>query len=167
MLYDDSRVNEVLREVYNGTDVRRRPIAGFVSGYHQLPYILIAPDSDNSSHAIQVSGRINVSPRFVVTPNQLAEAFGEVFDPSTFADNLHARMFSFAVQKRRNVKIESLDFEVSNVEQTAADLLARTEDTLAGREDTRTGLISSPRFDYYPVSLDRFLSEIVDREFRV
>ena len=34
--------NEILQEVFSKTSILRKPITGIISGYHQLPYILIA-----------------------------------------------------------------------------------------------------------------------------
>lgn len=167
MLYNDPRVNEVIREVYRATDVVRKPISGIVSGYHELPYILVAPDNETRESTVQITGRINVSPRFILTPDQLAEAFGDVFDPSTFDRELHARLFSFAVRKGRNVKVASEKLEIATFAEAPKAHLEMIEDTLLRAEDLRTALIFGPRFDYYPVSIDRFVNEVVDREFSV
>ncbi len=167
MLYNDPHVNEIIREVYSRTDVVRKPISGIVSGYHVLPYLLVSPDTEDESHTVQVSGRINVSPRIVVSPTQLGEAFGEVFDPSTFDGELHARLFSFAVSRKRNLRLESEQFEVCSYEEGSQERLRTLEDSLAREENTRTALIFGPRFDYYPVSIDRFVNEVLEREFRV
>ena len=167
MMYDDPRVNATIREGYEATNVLRKPLSGIVSGYHELPYILIAPDTGDTSHSVQVNGRINVSPRFVISADHLKEAFGDVFDPSTFDRQLHARVFSFACNRNKNIKVESQHFEVRHLEDNAEDRVSRVEDDLAREENVRTALIFGPRFDYYPVSLDRFVNEIVEREFRV
>jgi hypothetical protein len=167
MQYDDPHVNEVVREVYNLTNVVRKPISGIVSGYHVLPYLLVAPDTKNTAHALQVTGRINVSPRLVISPTQLNEAFGDVFDPSTFDGDLHARLFSFAVGRRRNMRVNSEHFEIRSFEEGSQERLQRLEDELAREENTRTALIYGPRFDYYPVSVDRFVNEVLEREFRL
>jgi hypothetical protein len=39
-------------------------------------------------------------------------------------------------------------------------------DELAMREIINTGVIMAPNVRFYPVSLDRFITEILDQEFR-
>ena len=110
---------------------------------------------------------IAVSPRFVITPSQLAETFGDVFDAATFDRDIQGRIFSFAVSRRKNVKVESEKFEIRNFEEKPQAHLDRVHDELLRQENVHTGLIFGPRFDYYPVSIDRFVNEVLDREFRV
>jgi hypothetical protein len=158
--------NEDLKEIYSKTDILRRPISGFVSGYHQLPYILIAPNDENPSHTVEINGKINVSPKFIISPQALQETFGDVFDPETFKNDIQGRVFSFAYSNNRRLKVESEYFKLQNFEEKPEEHLNRVNDTLMAQENTRTGLIFGPKFQYYPVSLDRFISEIVDREFK-
>ena len=145
----------------------RKPITGIVSGYHQLPYILIAPDENNDSHAIEINGKINVSPKFIISPGMIRESFGDVFDPETFDKDLQGRFFSFAYSNKKNIKIESEFFKIRNIEEKAEEYIKRVLDQLLGQENINTGLIFGPQFKYYPVSLDRFINEIVEREFNV
>jgi hypothetical protein len=159
--------NQFLKDIFNKTDIVRKPISGIVSGYHELPYILIAPDEANESASVEINGKINVSPKFIITPNMLGETFGDVFDPETFDKELQGRMFSFTYTNKKNVKIESEYFNVQNFDEKPEEHLNRINDQLGSQENIRTGLIFGPKFKYYPVSLDRFINEIVDREFRV
>lgn len=156
-----------IKDVFHRTNVVRKPISGIVSDYHELPYILVSPDDKDPRHSIKVNGTIKVSPRFVITPDMLGEAFGEVFDPSTFDKEIEARLFSFAYSRRKNVKLENTDFGVATIEEPAREHVDRIHDDLLRQENMRTGLIFGPVFKYYPVSLDRFISEILDREFRL
>jgi hypothetical protein len=159
--------NQFLKEIFNRTDIVRKPISGIVSGYHELPYILVAPDEGNESASVEINGKINVSPKFIITANMLGETFGDVFDPETFDKELQGRMFSFTYTNKKNVKIESEYFNVQNFNEKPEEHLNRLNDQLGSQENIRTGLIFGPKFKYYPVSLDRFINEIVDREFRV
>ncbi len=159
--------NEFLREIFFKTNIVRKPISGIVSGYHELPYILVAPDEANESASIEINGKINVSPKFVITPNMIGETFGDVFDPETFDRELQGRLFSFAYASKKNVKIENEYFNVKNYEEKPEERLSRLNDQLGSQENIRTGLIFGPKFKYYPVSIDRFINEIVEREFRV
>jgi hypothetical protein len=159
--------NEHLREIFFKTNIVRKPISGIVSGYHELPYILIAPDETNESASIEINGKINVSPKFVITPNMLGDTFSDVFDPETFDKELQGRMFSFAIAHKKSVKIESEYFNIKSCEEKPQEHLDRVNDQLGVQENIRTGLIFGPMFKYYPVSIDRFINEIVEREFRV
>ena len=165
MTYSDQQ--EFLREVYATTKILRRPISGIISGYHELPYILVAPNDENREHTIEINGTINVSPKFVISPGMLQETFGDVFDAETFDKNIEGRLFSFAYAGKKNLRIENTGFRMVHRENSPEEYLSRAEDELMQQENTRTGLIFCPHFTYYPVSVDRFIAEIVDREMRV
>ena len=161
------RKNEFFKEIFHRTAILRKPITGIVSGYHELPYILVAPDDDNDSRSIEINGKINVSPKFIISPAMLRETFGDVFDPSTFDADLQGRFFSFTYGGKKNVKVENEYFHVKNIEEKPEEYSKRVLDQLLMQENITTGLIFGPRFKYYPVSLDRFINEIVEREFNV
>lgn len=154
-----------LKEVFEGTRVVRRPVTGFVTGYHELPYRLVGP-SDGAS--VQISGTIMVSQRIVLTMRQIAEQFGQVFDGDEgFMDQeLVGRSFQFAVARDSNKSIRHEHLKIERRQERFEELLEGVEDELARAEDTRTGLISCPQPRFYPVSVDRFIREILDREFR-
>jgi len=167
MLTNDYRTNPVMREVYEGTDIVRKPLCGIVSGYHDLPYIMVASCREDAGRTAEITGQICVSPKFVISMGSLSDTFGDVFDPDTFDADIEGRIFSFAYKNDRSVKVESRKFNLQYHDEPPRDHLDRVSDTLMMREDTRTGLIFSPDFRYYPVSIDKFISEIVEREFRV
>jgi hypothetical protein len=162
-----NNLNDELQEVYYKTNILRKPINGIVSGYHDLPYVLIAPNEENSSHSIEINGKINVSPKFVISPGMLGETFGDVFDPETFDKQIEGRLFSFGYAGKKNLKIQNESFNITNYEENPEDHCNRISDQLMQQENTKTALIFSPKFQFYPVSIDRFISEILDREFRV
>ncbi|MDR0331159.1 MAG: hypothetical protein LBH93_05575 [Chitinispirillales bacterium] len=164
---NDYRSDPAMREVYEGTDILRKPICGIVSGYHDLPYIMVAPSVEDGKRTAEVTGRICVSPKFVISAETLNDTFGDVFDPETFDRDIEGRLFSFFCANSRNVKVESKYFTIQHFDEPPRDYLERMADTLMSREDTRTGLIFNPNLRYYPVSIDKFIAEIVDREFRV
>jgi hypothetical protein len=157
--------NQKFKEVFFKTRVIKKPITGIISDYHQLPYILVAPDEKDPTHTVEVNGNIHVSPRFVLSAESLGETFGEVFDPGTFDKDIEARMFSFVYAKKRTIKLENKDFKISNFEERPEEHINRVLDTLMQQENIRTGLIFGPRFSYYPISIDKFIREILDREF--
>lgn len=153
-----------LKEVFDGTRVVRRPVTGFVTGYHELPYRLVGPSEGAS---VQISGTIMVSQRLVLTMRQIAEQFGQVFegDDGFMDQELVGRSFQFAVARDPNKSIRHDHLKIDRRPESFEELLEGVEDELARAEDTRTGLISCPQPRYYPVSVDRFIREILDREF--
>jgi len=58
---DDWQDLEFLRHVFDETQVVRKPLTGIITGYHVLPYILVAPEHDHPARAVEVRGRIRVS----------------------------------------------------------------------------------------------------------
>ncbi len=166
-LFNNYNQDPRLQKIFHTTKIVRKPISGIVSGYHELPYILVAPDEANPSNSIEINGKVNVSPKFIISTTSLNETFGEVFDPETFDQDIEGRFFSFAVQNKKNLKIENEYFNVKNFEEKADDHLERVHDFLQMQENIKTGLIYGPHFKFYPISLDRFINEIIDREFRV
>jgi len=164
---NDNNLNDEMQDVYHKTSILRKPLSGIVSGYHDLPYILVAPDDENASHTIEINGKINVSPKFILTPGMLNDSFGEVFDPETFDKQIEGRLFSFGYGGRKNLKVKNESFQMNHYEESPEDHCNRVLDQLLQQENTRTALIFSPRFQFYPVSMDRFISEILEREFRV
>lgn len=161
------RNNDLFKEVFHKTKILRKPITGIVSGYHELPYILIAPNADNTEHTIEITGKINVSPKFVITPGMLGEAFDSIFDPETFDEGLQGRMFSFAHGNSKNMKVENEYFKLQTIEEHPDNYVQTILDQLMARENIKTGLIASPHFRYYPISIDKFITEILHREFNV
>jgi len=77
---------------------------------------------------------------------------------------LVARVFSFRYASR--VAVESEDLKIRRQERDAHGHLDRVLEELAQREIIDTGVIVSPDARFYPVSLDRFIREILDQEFR-
>jgi hypothetical protein len=164
---NDHLLNNELQDLYNTTKIIRRPLSGIVSGYHDLPYILISPHDENASHSIEINGKISVSPKFIISPGMINESFGDIFDPETFDKQIEGRLFSFGYANKRNLKIQNESFRIDNFEEGPEDHCNRVNDQLMQEENTKSGLIFCPKFQFYPVSIDRFISEILDREFRV
>jgi hypothetical protein len=143
----------------------RRPITGIVVGYHVLPYILVGPDIEMERGAVEIRGKIRVSPRLVVRPSGEGQTYGEVFGDSEIMDReLVGRVFAFRYAARRHAVIESEELTIRPAEGDPEARIERILDELAQREIWDTGLILSPDVKFYPVSIDRFLHEILDRE---
>src|SRR5262247_1362116 len=118
---------ELLRAIFDETRIVRKPLTGIITGYHVLPYILVAPEHDQPARAVEVRGRIKVSPRLVIAAGGDGPTYGDLFGESH---------------------------------------LDRVLDELSRREVIDTGVIVSPDARFYPLSLDRFIREILDQEFR-
>ena len=42
---------ELLRAIFDETRIVRKPLTGIITGYHVLPYILVAPEHDQPARA--------------------------------------------------------------------------------------------------------------------
>lgn len=164
-MFDRQYDPSFLRRIFEETRVLRRPMTNIVVGYHVLPYILVGPDAEMERRAVEVRGKIRVSPRLVIRPGSGGQTYGEVFGESELMDRtLVARVFAFRYAARRHAVIESEDLSIRAAEGDPQIHVERILDELARREILDTGLILSPDVKFYPVSLDRFLHEILDRE---
>ncbi len=162
---DRERDIEYLRMVFERTEILRKPISGIVSGYHVLPYILVGSHGDHPHGSTEIRGIIRVSPRLVLTPNQLSQTYGELFrDTEVMDQTLVGRTFSFLYALRQNIHLESDDLKIRHADQDPHLQLNSVQEELHRQEDLRTGLILSPDVSCYPTSLERFIREILDRE---
>jgi len=155
---------EFLRHVFDQTQILRKPITGIITGYHVLPYILVGPQEDQPQKSVEVRGRIKVSPRLVISPRDLGLTYGEFFAERELMDQaMVARVFSFKYASR--VSLENEDLKITRQDREVHRHLERVLDELAQREIVNTGVISAPDVRFYPVSIDRFIREILDQEF--
>ncbi|MEN9354837.1 MAG: hypothetical protein RL318_2162 [Fibrobacterota bacterium] len=152
------------REVFEGTAIVRRPLAGIVTDYHELPYILIGPNA--SGGCTEILGCIKVSPRLVITPRQILEQFGEIFEDEGFMDSqLQMRHFRFAMARDPSRQIRNGELHIQHIDGEFEARLEAREDELAKMENVRTSLLSCPDPKLYPISLERFIQSILHREF--
>jgi hypothetical protein len=157
---------EYLKRVFEDTQVLRKPITGIVTGYHVLPYILVGPDEEQEQRSVEIRGRIRVSPRLILSPRHLGQTYGELFDDPELMDRtLVGRIFSFLYSAKHNVRLESEELRIIKAERDARSQIERALDELMQREILDTGVILSPDVKFYPVSIERFIAEILDREF--
>jgi hypothetical protein len=77
---------------------------------------------------------------------------------------LVARLFSFRYAPR--LALESEDLKIRRHERDPQGQVERVLDELVQREIVNTGVIVSPDVRFYPVSVDRFIREILDQEFK-
>jgi hypothetical protein len=157
--------HELLKHVFDETQVVRKPLAGIIKGYHVLPYILVGPEHDHPSRSVEVRGRIRVSPRLVIAAGGDGPTYGDVFGEAELMDRrLVARVFSFRYASR--VSLESEELRIRRQERDAPGHVEHVLEELTRREIIDTGVIVSPDVRFYPVSLDRFIREILEEEFR-
>ena len=78
---------------------------------------------------------------------------------------LVGRMFSFLYAHRQNVQLESEELKIVKVDRDPRAQIDRALDELMRGEILDTGLIFAPDVKFYPVSIERFISEILDQEF--
>jgi hypothetical protein len=156
---------ERLRHVFERTEVIRKPLTGIIAGYHVLPYILLGAEHERPGHAVEVRGKIRVSPRLVITPGRDGPTYGELFGETELMDRTLAfRVFSFRYGSRLSLANE--DLRIRRHPRDIQGQLDRVIDELARGEIIDTGVIVSPDVRFYPVSIDRFIREILDQEFR-
>ncbi|PYN27353.1 MAG: hypothetical protein DMD99_02775 [Candidatus Rokuibacteriota bacterium] len=114
---------------------------------------------------MEVRGRIKVSPRLVIAAGGGGPTYGELFKETELMDQrLVARVFSFRYASR--VALESEELRIRRQARDAHGHLERILEELTQREVINTGVIVSPDVRFYPVSIDRFIREILDQEFR-
>ncbi len=157
---------EYLKRVFADTQIVRRPITGIVSGYHVLPYVLVAPDAEEARRSVEIRGTIRVSPRLVLSPRHLGQTYEQLFDDPELMDRaLVGRVFSFLYAARQNVQLEHEELRIQRSERDPRAQVDRALDELLRGEILDTGLILSPDVKFYPISIERFIAEILDKEF--
>jgi hypothetical protein len=163
----ESHDPEFLKHLFDTTEIVRKPLSGIIAGYHVLPYILVGPQEERPSASVEVRGKIRVSPRLVLAPGRAGQTYGDLFKDDELMDRaLIARVFSFLYSSKHQVTLESEDLRISRSDRNPQAQVERALDELAQREVINTGVILSPNVRFYPVSLDRFITEILDQEFR-
>ena len=164
---------ERLRRIYQQTEIKRSPITGIVSGYHNLPFTLIGPNDEPDSPeknpgSLKLTGKISVSPKLVIPISPHDDRFADIFpEEEPFMDrSLVGRIFSFAAANRKNLRIRNENFSIEAFPNTDTDLLEKVLDELSRGEILNTGVIWCPAPRFYPVSLERFIVSVLDRDFR-
>ncbi|MFQ6091865.1 MAG: hypothetical protein ACE5OR_04160 [bacterium] len=153
-----------LKKVFDETEILRKPIHRIISGYHQLPYILIGPSASGSTKTTEVRGKIHVSPRMIIRPGESGQTYGEIFGEESIEPAIVARVFGFLYLKQRTTNFTCEDLSIKKLEISLNEAAERILDELARRECIDTGVIRSPDVAIYPVSIDRYIKEMLDRE---
>jgi hypothetical protein len=158
---------EEMRELFEETEVIRRPRYGIVRGYHELPYICFGQALDAPYETMRVKGSIQVSPRFVIRPSHLLPRYRDIFGEDNVDAELAGRMFGFVGFRDRPVECVSENLEVENFASPVQEVIQRELDHLDRYEDITTGVLYTPNSRYYPVSIERFIATILEDEFSV
>ena len=165
-MFGERQDPEFLKHLFETTEILRKPVTGIIAGYHLLPYILVGPQEERSG-SVEIRGKIKVSPRLVLAPGRAGQTYGDLFKDTDLMDQaLVARVFSFAYSSRHQVTLESEDLKIQRTDRNPQAQVERALDELSQREVINTGVILAPNVRFYPVSLDRFITEILDQEFR-
>lgn len=159
--------NDELREIFQGTEIIRKPTFGIISGYHELPYICLGACDEVGMRTTEVRGKIKVSPRFLIRPSHLEPRYEEIFGEEFVDEQLAGRVFGFMGLRGRPMECKSEHLEVRHREAHVESVLASVRDELERYEDITTGVILTPNSRYYPVSIERFISSILEDEFSV
>lgn len=166
-MFEGGHDPELFRSIFDRTRVLRKPLRGIIAGYHVLPYILVGPQEEQQQRSVEIRGKIRVSPRLVLAPGHHGQTYGELFHDAEVMDQaLVARVFSFIYSSRHQVTLEQEDLKITRTDRDPEAQVHRALDELLQREVIDTGVILCPRVKFYPVSIDRFITEILDEEFR-
>jgi hypothetical protein len=160
-------VSDEMREIFRHTEIVRKPTFGIVTGYHELPYVCLGATDSAGRGTTEVRGKIHVSPRFLIRPAHLEPSYEEVFGEENVDRALAGRIFGFLGFKGRPVECRSEHLRVQMLEVRIEQALSRVLDELERHEDISTGVIITPDSRYYPVSIERFISSIIEQEFSV
>jgi hypothetical protein len=153
-----------LRQVFEETVIIRKPLHRIIRGYHQLPYIVVGQSFTDSSKTLEIRGKIHVSPRMVIRPGELGQTYGEIFGEENVDQSIVARFFGFLYMKERTTRFISEDLSIHELNIALKNAIARVLDEIAKKESIDTGVIHSPDINLYPVSVDRYIREMLDKE---
>lgn len=159
------RDSHLFREIFEETEILKKPTTGFVAGYHALPYILLGRSLHDVRNVVEIRGKISVSPKFVISPGHLGPTYGELFGTDQIDENIVGRIFAFSYLKKHQVNIQSDELSIKSIEKEMKSVLASILDELERKEIINTGVIITPNIRFYPISIEKFILKILDREF--
>jgi hypothetical protein len=149
------------------------PLTGIVSGYHTLPFTLVGPNENPESSApvtgsVKLTGKISVSPKLVIPVSPQDERFADIFpENEPFMDrSLISRVFSFRLASRRDLNVRNEHLSVETLPERDEEILEKILNELSRAEIINRGVIWCPDPHFYPVSLERFIVAVLDREFK-
>ncbi len=172
-MQNESSDPEWIKKIYQQTDIKRVPITGIVEGYHSLPFTLIGPNpnylaqgASQSARSLKLTGKISVSPKLIFSFNSDSDHFEDIFQENEpFMDkSIVGRIFSFQSPHKNQLKIRNENFAIEEFPDSDEDLLEATLNDLNRGEIINMGVIWCPQPKFYPISLERFIYSIIDRE---
>lgn len=156
-----------MRAIFDQTIIVRGPRYGIVKGYHELPYVCIGGATETGFHTTRVKGKVMVSPRFVIAPQHYGPRYEDLFGAEHIDKELVGRMFGFIGFRDKPVECKSEYVNVDHMDRTVDQVLSDTLDELERREDITSGVLICPNAQYYPISVEKFISSILDDEFNL
>lgn len=154
-----------LRDIFTQTVVVRKPRFGIVSGYHELPYVCLGESWEAGRRTTIIRGKVQVSPQFVIRPSHYNPSYDEIFGEEHTDAALVGRLFGFLGFRERPVECKSEYLEVQHVDASIDRVLSNELDELERREDITAGVLISPNPQFFPVSVERFISTVLEDEF--
>jgi len=159
------RDSHLFREIFDETEILKKPTTGFVAGYHNLPYILLGRSHESEREIVEIRGKISVSPKFIISPEHLGPTYGEMFGAGEIDESITGRIFAFPYLKKQQVDIQSEELTVTNLNREMESVIAAVFDELERKEIINTGVIVTPNIRFYPISIEKLILKILDREF--
>lgn len=156
-----------LREIFTQTVVVRKPRFGIVSGYHELPYVCLGESWEPGRRTTVVRGKVQVSPQFVIRPAHYNPSYEDIFGDEHTDAALVGRLFGYLGFRERPIECKSEYLQVQHVDASIDRVLSEELDHLERGEDITTGVLVSPNPQYFPVSVEKFISTILEAEFGV
>ncbi len=156
-----------LRVLFDQTVVVRQPRYGIISGYHELPYLCLGEAIESGALTTRITGRIQVSPRFLIRPEHMGPSYREIFGDEHLPEALAGRIFGFLGFKGRPFECKSEYLKVEHLKTPIQETLNESLDWLDRMEDITTGVLVSPNAEYFPVSVERLIAAVLEDEFRV
>lgn len=156
---------EEMRRIFRGTVVVRKPTYGIIRGYHELPYICLGPSFADGFQTTKVTGKVQVSPQFIVRPAHFSPSYDEIFGEEHVDMALSGRIFGYMGFPERPLECKSEYLELEHNDATVDQMLSQCLDELERREDITTGVLISPDNRYFPISVERFITSVLDDEF--
>ena len=159
------RDSHLFKEIFDETEILKKPTTGFVAGYHNLPYILLGRSHESEREIVEIRGKISVSPKFIISPEHLGPTYGEMFGAEELDESIVGRIFAFPYLKKQQVDIQSEELTVTNLNREMESVIAAVFDELERKEIINTGVVVTPNIRFYPISIEKLILKILDREF--
>ena len=154
-----------MRRIFRGTVIVRKPTYGIVRGYHELPYVCLGPSFEAGFQTSKVKGKVQVSQQFIIRPSHYAPRYEDIFGAENVDLEISGRVFGFMGFPKRPMECKSEYLEIEHGDESVDGLLAACLDELDRREDITTGVLISPDNRYFPISVERFITTVLDDEF--